>query len=139
MKNISKYNINPSNICFEITETAAIANFKVAQGFFKNIKNLGCKLSLDDFGTGLSSFYYLKHMPVDFVKIDGSFIKNIVHDSIDRLIVESINDITHKVGAKTIAEYIENNDIKKVVTEIGIDYGQGFAIHRPEEFNNLIS
>ncbi|MDA7816644.1 EAL domain-containing protein [Sulfurimonas sp.] len=131
---IEKYSIDPNNICFEITETAAISNFEDAKSFFDNIKRMGCKLALDDFGTGFSSFTYLKNMPVDFVKIDGYFVTNIVTNLIDRSIVEAMNDIAHKLGARTIAEFVESKEIREVLIEIGVDYGQGYGIHRPEKF-----
>ena len=98
-------------ICFEITETAAIASFSQANRFIQALKELGCKFALDDFGTGLSSFGYLKHFPVDFLKIDGSFVKEILHDPIDREMVRSINEIGHLTGKQTIAEFAENAEI----------------------------
>jgi EAL domain-containing protein (putative c-di-GMP-specific phosphodiesterase class I) len=92
--------LDASKICFEITETAAIASFSQANRFIQALKDLGCKFALDDFGTGLSSFGYLKHFPVDFLKIDGSFVKEILHDPIDREMVRSINEIGHLTGKK---------------------------------------
>jgi EAL domain-containing protein (putative c-di-GMP-specific phosphodiesterase class I) len=103
--------IDASKICFEITETAAIASFSQANRFIQALKELGCKFALDDFGTGLSSFGYLKHFPVDFLKIDGSFVKEILHDPIDREMVRSINEIGHLTGKLTIAEFAENAEI----------------------------
>ena len=100
--------IDASKICFEITETAAIASFSQANRFIHALKELGCRFALDDFGTGLSSFGYLKHFPVDFLKIDGSFVKEILHDPIDREMVRSINEIGHLTGKQTIAEFAEN-------------------------------
>lgn len=124
--------LNSETICFEITETAAISNLNIAMAFFKSIKELGCKLSLDDFGSGLSSFSYLKNMPVDFLKIDGVFVKNIVHDPMDLSIVEAISQIGHKAGALIIAEFVENTEIKKRLIDIGVDYAQGYGMHKPE-------
>ena len=100
--------LDATKICFEITETAAIASFSQANRFIQALKELGCKFALDDFGTGLSSFGYLKHFPVDFLKIDGSFVKEILHDPIDREMVRSINEIGHLTGKQTIAEFAEN-------------------------------
>jgi diguanylate cyclase (GGDEF)-like protein/PAS domain S-box-containing protein len=103
--------LDATKICFEITETAAIASFSQANRFIQALKELGCKFALDDFGTGLSSFGYLKHFPVDFLKIDGSFVKEILHDPIDREMVRSINEIGHLTGKQTIAEFAENVEI----------------------------
>ena len=100
-----------AKICFEITETAAIASFSQANRFIQALKELGCRFALDDFGTGLSSFGYLKHFPVDFLKIDGSFVREILHDPIDREMVRSINEIGHLTGKQTIAEFAENAEI----------------------------
>lgn len=119
-------------ICFEITETAAIASFSQANRFIHSLKELGCKFALDDFGTGLSSFGYLKHFPVDFLKIDGSFVKGIVDDPIDREMVRSINEIGHLTGKKTIAEFAESEEIVTVLRNIGVDYAQGFGVGMPQ-------
>ncbi len=126
-----KYVLAPESICFEITETAAIANFRTAIDFVNRIKELGCLIALDDFGCGLSSFSYLKTLDIDFLKIDGSFIRNIEKNPIDRAIVEAINDIGHIAGFKTIAEYVETQKIAKILKDIGIDYAQGYAIQKP--------
>jgi len=130
--------IKHSKICFEITETAAIANLNSAIKFISQLKSLGCRFALDDFGTGLSSFAYLKNMPVDFLKIDGIFVKNIVNDPIDRAMVKSINEIGHVMGMKTIAEFVENNAIEEVLREIGVDYAQGYGVGKPEPFLDLL-
>lgn len=124
--------IDGSKICFEITETAAIANFSQASRFIQALKELGCKFALDDFGTGLSSFGYLKHFPVDFLKIDGSFVKGLLHDPIDREMVRSINEIGHLTGKKTIAEWAENAEIVEVLRGLGVDYAQGYGISQPQ-------
>jgi diguanylate cyclase (GGDEF)-like protein/PAS domain S-box-containing protein len=123
--------LDPSKICFEITETAAIASFSQANRFIKSLKELGCKFALDDFGTGLSSFGYLKHFPVDYLKIDGSFVKEILHDPIDREMVRSINEIGHLTGKQTIAEWAENEEIVTMLRGIGVDFAQGYAIDKP--------
>lgn len=132
-----KYDIPTDRLCFEITETAAIANLAQANRFMAEIKKLGCYFSLDDFGSGLSSFGYLKNMPVDFLKIDGHFVKDIVHDPIDRAFVESINQIGHVMGLTTIAEFVENDIILEMLKEIGVDYAQGYGIDRPKLFSDL--
>jgi EAL domain-containing protein (putative c-di-GMP-specific phosphodiesterase class I) len=124
--------IDASKICFEITETAAIASFSQANRFIQALKELGCKFALDDFGTGLSSFGYLKHFPVDFLKIDGSFVKEILHDPIDREMVRSINEIGHLTGKLTIAEFAENAEIINMLRSLGVDYAQGYGIAMPQ-------
>lgn len=122
----------PEAICFEVTETAAIANLSHAMSFIQHVKSLGCKVALDDFGTGLSSFSYLKSFAADYLKIDGGFVRDMLHDPMDDAIVQAINNIGHVAGLKTIAEFVENPAIQARLTEIGVDYGQGFGIHRPE-------
>jgi diguanylate cyclase (GGDEF)-like protein len=130
-KHLKQTDVNPESICFEITETSAISNFNVAVKFIKRIKLLGCKFALDDFGSGLSSFSYLKSLPVDYLKIDGSFVKNMINDPMDKTIVEAINAVAHKAGMKTIAEYVESVEIQECLREIGVDYAQGYAIGKP--------
>ena len=130
--------IDANKICFEITETAAIANLNSAINFISRLKAIGCRFALDDFGTGLSSFSYLKNMPTDYLKIDGAFVKNIVNDPIDRAMVKSINEIGHVMGMLTIAEFVENDEIKEVLKEIGVDCAQGFGLGKPEPFLALL-
>jgi diguanylate cyclase (GGDEF)-like protein/PAS domain S-box-containing protein len=129
--------IDASKICFEITETAAIASFAQANRFIQALKELGCRFALDDFGTGLSSFGYLKHFPVDFLKIDGSFVKEILHDPIDREMVRSINEIGHLTGKLTIAEFAENAEIINMLRNLGVDYAQGYGIASPQRISKL--
>ncbi len=124
--------LDATKICFEITETAAIASFSQANRFIQALKELGCKFALDDFGTGLSSFGYLKHFPVDFLKIDGSFVKEILHDPIDREMVRSINEIGHLTGKQTIAEFAENAEIISMLRTLGVDYAQGYGVSQPQ-------
>jgi diguanylate cyclase (GGDEF)-like protein/PAS domain S-box-containing protein len=124
--------IEAHKICFEITETAAVANFSQANRFIQALKDLGCKFSLDDFGTGLSSFGYLKHFPVDYLKIDGSFVREILRDPIDREMVRSINEIGHLTGKLTIAEFAENAEIIQMLTSLGVDYAQGWGVAQPQ-------
>jgi diguanylate cyclase (GGDEF)-like protein/PAS domain S-box-containing protein len=124
--------IDATRICFEITETAAVASFSQANRFIQALKELGCKFALDDFGTGLSSFGYLKHFPVDFLKIDGSFVKEILHDPIDREMVRSINEIGHLTGKQTIAEFAENAEIIQMLRSLGVDYAQGYGVSQPQ-------
>ncbi|MFQ6004579.1 MAG: EAL domain-containing protein [Woeseia sp.] len=124
--------LDATKICFEITETAAIASYSQANRFINALKELGCKFALDDFGTGLSSFGYLKHFPVDFLKIDGSFVKEILHDPIDREMVRSINEIGHLTGKRTIAEFAENAEIITMLKGMGIDFAQGYGVSEPK-------
>ena len=126
--------VAPEWICFEITETSAIANLSKAIHFMGTLKKLGCRFSLDDFGSGLSSFVYLKTLPVDYLKIDGSFIKDIVTDPVSKAMVKAINEVGHIMGIQTIAEYVESPDILQQVMEIGMDFAQGVGISKPKPF-----
>ena len=128
------YDIPPGMICFEITETSAISNLGSAIRFINELKALGCCFSLDDFCAGMSSFAYLKHLPVDFLKIDGSFVKDMLDDPINRAMVEVINHIGHVMGKRTIAEFVETPHIEQALLEIGVDYAQGYLIERPQLF-----
>ncbi|MEO6228456.1 MAG: EAL domain-containing protein, partial [Thermomonas sp.] len=118
-------------ICFEITETAAIANLERARELIDRLRSLGCQFSLDDFGTGLSSFSYLKNLRVDYLKIDGSFIRNVASDSVDRAMVDAINRVGHELDLCTIAEFVENDGILAVLRSMGVDYAQGYGIAVP--------
>ncbi|NET24854.1 EAL domain-containing protein [Okeania sp. SIO1I7] len=128
----ARFNISPEMICFEITETVAIANLSQAAKLIKQLKDLGCCFALDDFGSGVSSFTYLKNLPVDYLKIDGSFVKDIVSDPLDYAIVEGMNRIGHVMGLKTIAEFVSNGAILDKIKTIGVDYGQGYGIAYPQ-------
>jgi len=123
--------VPPELLCFEITETAVIANLCNASRLISKIRGLGCRFALDDFGVGLSSFGYLKNLPVDYLKLDGCFVKNMVADNIDHAMVKAINHIGHTMNIKTIAEYVEDEETLQAVREVGIDYAQGYAIARP--------
>jgi diguanylate cyclase (GGDEF)-like protein len=126
-----EFEIKPERVCFEITETAAIDNLLDAVEFINDIRSLGFKFALDDFGVGLSSFSYLKTIPVDYLKIDGSFVLNMLSDEIDRGIVESCNTIAHAAGLVTIAEFVENDDICEALLAMGVNFAQGFGIVKP--------
>lgn len=128
-----------AKICFEITETAAIANLNVAQKFIQALQQMGCKFALDDFGSGLSSFAYLKNLAVDYLKIDGMFIKEIVSDEITHAMVKSINDIGHVMGMQTIAEFVENEAVEVIVRELGVDYAQGYGIEKPQPLSDILA
>jgi len=127
--------INPEKICFEITETAAIADLNHATRFIAVMTGLGCRFALDDFGSGLSSFAYLKNLNVSYLKIDGGFVRNMVDDPIDFAMVESINHVGHTLGIKTIAEFVESDKVLDAITRLGVDYAQGFGIARPVEID----
>jgi len=129
-----RYVMPPRSVCFEITETAAIANFDKAARFFGEMKSLGCLFSLDDFGAGMSSFGYLKHLPVDFIKIDGSFVKDVAHDPVAVAMVRAINDVGHVMGKKTIGEFVDGESVLGALREIGVDFAQGNWISPPTPF-----
>jgi diguanylate cyclase (GGDEF)-like protein len=122
------HEIAPEQICFEITETAAIADLSTAHRLMTSLQALGCRFSLDDFGSGLSSFAYLKALPVNYLKIDGAFIRDIATNPINRAMVKAINEVGHLMGILTVAEYVEDDATLAVVRELGIDYAQGYAV-----------
>ncbi len=136
-KQILHYQVSPERICFEITETAAIADLAKARVFINELKMLGCRFALDDFGSGLSSFGYLKTLPVDFLKIDGIFVRDLLKDPIDKALVESINNVGHLMDLQTIAEFVESAAALEVLREIGVDFVQGYHIAEPRPLAEL--
>ncbi|MCW8998819.1 MAG: EAL domain-containing protein, partial [Kangiellaceae bacterium] len=126
------YKINPQDINFEITETSAISYLENALEFMHNMKSRGCTFSLDDFGTGLASFDYLKKLPIDFLKIDGLFVKDIEHNPIDFAFIEAIQKISSQMGIKTVAEYVESEVVFELLKGIGVDFAQGYYIEKPQ-------
>jgi len=133
-----RYEIPYNGICFEVTETAAVANLSVALAFIKRMRKLGCKFSLDDFGSGLSSFSYLQNIPVDYLKIDGAFVNDIDTNRINRAMVKSINEISHTMGMKTICEFVENEEVETILKELHVDYAQGHYYAEPEAIQTLL-
>jgi diguanylate cyclase (GGDEF)-like protein len=132
LEQISEFGVGTSKLCFEITETGAISNLVKAADFVRAFRNIGCKFSIDDFGTGLASHNYLRELPVDYVKIDGTFIKEIDKNRTDYAMTRSINDLAHFLGQKTIAESVESTQIIEILTEIGVDYLQGWGVGKPK-------
>ena len=130
---IEKADIDPQRLVFEITETVAIKNFSAAQCFLSHMKAYGVSFSLDDFGSGLSSFGYLKNMPVDFLKIDGNFIKDIINDPTCKAIVSAFNQLSHELGMKTVAEFVEDAETELLLQQLGIDFAQGYGIGKPQQ------
>jgi EAL domain-containing protein (putative c-di-GMP-specific phosphodiesterase class I) len=133
-----KYSIPPESICFEITETAAIVNLKNTILLFSSLRKLGCSFALDDFGSGMSSFTYLKNFDVDYLKIDGTFVKEMDVNKIDHAMVRSIHSVAEAMNIKTIAEFVENEDILNELKSIGVHYGQGLYLGAPVTVKGLI-
>ena len=132
------YSINASNICFEITETTAISDISNAKMLISELKKIGCEFALDDFGSGFSSLAYLKNLPMDYLKIDGEFIREIADDPISEAMVQSIHQIARVLGMKTIAEFVENDVILEKIAKIGVDYIQGNGVAKPFPISELL-
>jgi EAL domain-containing protein (putative c-di-GMP-specific phosphodiesterase class I) len=128
---LKKHKLPKNAICFEITETAAISNLSRVVHFMQTLKKLGCMFSLDDFGSGLSSFTYLKNLPVDYLKIDGQFIRNVAEDAVDESMVIAINQVGKAMGIETIAERVETKQVLDKLSELGVEFAQGYYIARP--------
>jgi EAL domain-containing protein (putative c-di-GMP-specific phosphodiesterase class I) len=131
LQELESSGVAPWQIAFEVTETAAISSLDCAIRFISAVRKLGCQLVLDDFGCGLSSFAYLRDLPVDFLKIDGDFVRRVAKSSIDRALVESINQVGHVMGLETIAEGVEDDDTLQVLRQVGVDYVQGYLLDEP--------
>jgi diguanylate cyclase (GGDEF)-like protein len=129
---INSRHIEAASLTFEITETVAMADIGLAVKFLTRLRSLGCKTALDDFGVGYSSFAYLKDLPVDYVKIDGSFVKDVEHNALNKTILKSISDVAQAMGKKTIAEFVESAETVRILELMGVDYVQGFHIGKPE-------
>ena len=135
---LALHQVPPDTICFEITESVAIANLERAATFMHAMRQKGCRFALDDFGSGLSSFAYLKTLPVDYLKIDGVFVKDVAHDPVARAMVQAIHTVGHVMGIKTVAEYVENDRILAALREIGVDYAQGYGIAHPRPMEECL-
>lgn len=129
---LEETHVPPTRVCFEITETAAVGNLRRALRFIHSLRERGCRFVLDDFGSGLSSFAYLRDLPVEFLKIDGTFVTDMVDDSVLRTIVEAIHKVGSTMGIRTIAEYVENERTLAALAEMGVDFAQGFGIQTPQ-------
>ncbi|HEU5338935.1 MAG TPA: EAL domain-containing protein, partial [Sulfuricaulis sp.] len=138
MQQVVQYRVDPQSICFEITETAAIANLTRARDFIARFKHLGCRFALDDFGSGLSSFGYLKSLSVDYLKIAGDFIEGMLEDPLHRAMVEAINQVGHVMGLITIAESVESPLLIDKLCEIGVDHAQGHGIDSPKPLHQVL-
>lgn len=138
LQSLRRYRIPPGKICFEITETAAVNNLLDAVSFMETLGKHGCSFALDDFGTGLSSFSYLRRLPVSILKIDGVFVRDIATDETDLAMVRAINEIGQTLNKKTIAEFVENDATRAILGDMGVDYVQGFGIHRPSRFEEVL-
>ncbi len=134
---LKRKHVSPQRLCFEITETAAINNLKKVKTFIHEMHNLGCAIALDDFGTGMSSFSYLSNLDIDYIKLDGSFVKDIASNNVHHTMVSAINSIVDIMGKFVIAEYVENKDVHQHLQHIGVSHGQGYFIHRPEKLDDI--
>jgi EAL domain-containing protein (putative c-di-GMP-specific phosphodiesterase class I) len=130
--------VSPGQVCFEITETSAIRNLGKAAEFLTEIKKMGCRFALDDFGAGLSSFTYLKTFPADYLKIDGSFVRDMADSAIDQAMVAAINEVGHTLGMKTIAESVESEVVAERLATLGVDWAQGYALGVPVPFDETV-
>ena len=135
---LSRTEVDPSHLTFEITETAAVAHLTRATSFMRTMKAQGCRFALDDFGSGMSSFAYLKSLPVDCIKIDGAFVRDLLEDPADRAFVEAINRVAHTLGKETVAEFVETKAILDALLDIGVDYAQGYAIAKPRPLDAIL-
>jgi len=130
---IKQANLPPNVLNFEITETYFVSNMQIAKKLIQRLGALGCRFSLDDFGSGMSSFGYLKQLPIDWIKIDGMFVRDMFDDDVNMIFVKNIIEIAQAMGKKTVAEYVENQEILSKVKEFGVSYAQGYTLGRPEQ------
>jgi diguanylate cyclase (GGDEF)-like protein len=139
LQQLMEGNVAPELLVFELTETAAVADLEQAEDFIRKVQDLGCRVALDDFGSGLSSFAFLKNLPVDYLKIDGSFVRDVATDRISESMVVAINQVARVMGLETVAEYVENAEIVEKLASLGVDFGQGFHLGRPEPLDQRLA
>ncbi len=128
---LAKHPVPAKRLVVEVTETAAIVNIEKACDVARGLRKLGCRFALDDFGAGFASFYYLKHLEFDLLKIDGEFVENLTTNTTDQLVVRSMVEIAHGLGAQTVAEFVSDDAAVERLRELGVDYGQGYHLGRP--------
>ena len=134
---LREHSIDPTHLIFEVTETAAVANIAHAQSFAEHLRDHGCRFALDDFGAGFGSFYYLKHLPFDYVKIDGEFVQHAAATRVDQLMIEAVVGIAQGLGKETIAEFVVDGPTKQMVKDLDVDYAQGYHIGKPVPVSEL--
>ncbi len=134
LKLLKDTGVNPKRLCFEITESAVIANMEIAREFVDGLRKIGCRFALDDFGSGLSTFDYLKQLNVDYVKLDGSLVRDVATSRVSQAMVHAVNYVAHVMGMKSIAEFVESDDIMQALRKLSVDYAQGYAIGKPQPF-----
>jgi len=132
MKLLASSRTSPNQLVFEITETAALSEIDVTLNFIRRLREMGCRFAMDDFGAGFSSFYYLKQFDVDYLKIDGSFVRDLIHDTGSRLFVKALNDVAHGLKKQVIAEWVEEPEVRDLLMQMGTQYGQGFLFQKPQ-------
>jgi EAL domain-containing protein (putative c-di-GMP-specific phosphodiesterase class I) len=136
-KQLASSGIDPASLIFEVTETAAVADIEQARSFAQSLAKLGCRFALDDFGAGYASFYYLKHLPISYLKIDGEFVRELPDSQTDRLIVSALVDVCEGLDIKTIAEFVGDKATLEVTRDLGVDFAQGYYFGRPESISTL--
>jgi EAL domain-containing protein (putative c-di-GMP-specific phosphodiesterase class I) len=129
--------IDPANLIFEVTETAAVADIEQARHFAQSLSQLGCRFALDDFGAGYASFYYLKHLPISYLKIDGEFVRELPRSKTDQMIIKALVEACGGLGIKTVAEFVGDQETMDQVRKLGVDYAQGYHLGKPEPVANL--
>ena len=131
-RKLNETGVNPERIVFEITETSAVSNFEQTKAMVNKLRSLGCSFALDDFGAGFNSYSYLKHFPVELLKIDGAFITDLETDEVVQVLVKSMIEVAHKLGKKTVAEFVERQSTMDLLKNLGIDYIQGYLVGKPQ-------
>ena len=138
VESIQKSGINPHALCFELTESAAVGNLTHAEMLIRRLRKLGCGIALDDFGTGLSSLAYLRSLPITMLKIDGSFVRDVLTDPKAESMIQAVAQLARAMSLVTVAEYVETNEIRTRIAALGVDYAQGFAVGRPVPLSEIL-